>query len=279
MIDFKTMVHTRSLGGADLTILRFAQTARSRTDLERVFANLSDDRFAAIESAYPSGYPWSFNGAVVSTGESVVVVDTGFSFKTGDRGTGLAELLDEAGISPESVTHIVVTHGHGDHVGGLLDNGTLTFPDVELIVSRDERSHWFGQSGSPAAAAFEAYRDQTRTVAMDELLVDDGETTIRAIPLPGHTPGQIGLQIRSHGETLRLLADTVHTLFQLDDLDLSPSFDSDPDRAVQTRKRVLSEAAQESVSIGMFHFPFPGLGRLESTGDAFRWAPASEDHR
>lgn len=265
------MIKTISLGAMHVTFLAFAQTERSVAQLAGVFPSLSQRQRSKLESEYPTGYPWSFNGTLIRVGEHTFLVDTGFSFRERTNGTPTADLLAEADADPTEVSTIILTHGHGDHVGGLLVDGSPAFPDAELVVSEREYAFWSDSGDSPAASALRAYADQTRLIAMDEIIFEDGTSRIRALSAPGHTPGHIALELSSQGQDLTLLADTAHAFFQLSDFELSPRFDSDPVQAAETRRQLIGDVAEKERFVGLFHFAFPGVGHIRADGSSYRW--------
>jgi hypothetical protein len=51
--------------------------------------------------------------------------------------------------------------------------------------------------------------------------------------------------------------------------------DHDAERSVLSRSRLLGRGADENLLVHAYHMPFPGLGRVERHGSAFRWIPAT----
>ena len=263
-----------SVGSMSVAFLQFSETVRSHDQLLDLFPSMSPELAADLADRFADGYRWSFNGVLVRTAEALVLVDTGFAFRNAATGTPTEALLEQAGCDSESITTIVLTHGHGDHVGGLLHDGAPAFPDAELVATEEELAFWKGQPSSPAARAFSAYEDQTRAITMDELIHQDDAGTIQAVPAPGHTPGHIALRLESGSQSLHLLADTMHATFQLDDLSLSPRFDVDGDTAAETRRALVGELAGTAAQVALFHYPFPGIGRINrSEAGGYRWRP------
>ncbi|MFW5880485.1 MAG: MBL fold metallo-hydrolase, partial [Spirochaetota bacterium] len=109
------MVTERSVGNLSVTVLQFAHAQRSAEQLAGVFPTLGRETLEGIVTGHGDGYPWSFNGVIVDSGEAVFLVDRGFGFRSTGTGTPTAELLAESGYDAEAITSIILTHGHGDH--------------------------------------------------------------------------------------------------------------------------------------------------------------------
>jgi glyoxylase-like metal-dependent hydrolase (beta-lactamase superfamily II) len=91
------------------------------------------------------------------------------------------------------------------------------------------------------------------------------------MPTPGHTPGHMALMIESDGERLLHMVDVSHLLFQPQNPDWSPVYDSLPELAAETRRRIFEKAAAEDLLVLAYHHPFPGLGYFRKQGEAFVW--------
>ena len=110
---------------------------------------------------------------------------------------------------------------------------------------------------------------------MDCPIAGSGNTTIRALPSPGHTPGHIGVDIRSGEKRLWLLVDTLHAPFQSKYTDWSPRFDVNPELARATRADLLKAAAEQKIPVHLYHFPFPGIGSVKKTIPGFSFNPVT----
>jgi len=277
------MIHRTAVGDAEVVILNIATVSRTLDSLTELFPAVPGDRLAAALGGADAAM-WAFNLVAIRLGEHVMLVDTGFGFAGGGPGASTRDLLREADLPVESITTIFITHGHGDHLGGLLDGDAPAFPRSALAISRTEYEFWTGRAGEehygkeavePARKAFGGYDDRTRTVDDGTDIVREGNDSISAVMIPGHTPGHCGLRIQSDGEQLLLLVDTLHTLFQLHSPDWSPRFDVDPGLAARSRTKVIAENADRKSRVHLFHFPFPGLGRFVQTADGYSWEPES----
>jgi glyoxylase-like metal-dependent hydrolase (beta-lactamase superfamily II) len=218
-----------------------------------------------------------YNCLFVDTGEHKVLVDAGL----GEMGHGghLFEGLEDNEIAQEDIDTLVITHFHGDHINGILDNhGNVSFPNARYVTWKTEWDYW--TSDEKMAAMDEQWRERMGArydVMKHDLVLMTGENEIvpgiSAIALPGHTPGHMGLLVESDDDSLLDVVDAIHHLPQLANMDWAFKFDSSPKQASQTRKDILTRAAKENHLTLMYHFPFPGLGHVGIEGDEFAWTP------
>lgn len=212
----------------------------------------------------------SLNVLMLRMDDETLLVDGG---EGGDpRGGALPHALREIAVEPEEVTLVVLTHSHGDHVLGLLSpTGTPTFPNARYVMTTEERAFW-RERIEGGLAAQRAILDMMearglREIGMEEVILRG----LTAVPLPGHTPGHIGLQVESGGERLLHLADLIHSPMQFAHPEWSPTFDVDTQVSIPTRRTALARAADVEALSFLYHLPFPGLGRVEPRGQGFAW--------
>ena len=214
----------------------------------------------------------SFNILVAQLGEERVLVDAGEGGRP--HGGHLLDSMRLAGIAPDSITQVVITHAHGDHILGLVsDDHEPLFPNATYVISRDEMAYW--QSRMDGGMA-----DQSGIVAMMRAkglrLIDMDEeimSGLAAVPIPGHTPGQIALLFESQSEKLLHMADLLHNPMQFAHPEWSPTFDVDIRCSVPTRRNALDQAASENLLTLFYHLTFPGLGWVRQAETGFRWQP------
>ncbi|MCC6906110.1 MAG: MBL fold metallo-hydrolase [Anaerolineae bacterium] len=233
----------------------------SEADYERAFAEIG----LTLEQAESS-----LNILLVRLGMEVVLIDAGEGGRP--RGGLLPESLRGVGLRPEDITRVVITHTHGDHVQGLLTaDHTPVFLNATYIISTPELAFWQGRiaqgAGEHGVILAMMQARGLHPIGMDEAILPG----MQAVPIPGHTPGQIAVLVESEGEKLIHMADLLHSPMQFAHPEWSPSFDADTSVSVPTRRAVLGRAADDGMLAAFYHLPFPGLGRVSRAGAAFAW--------
>jgi len=235
----------------------------------------------------PEVFEWPLNVVVVRSGGQTVLIDAGIGteYPGFPRAGRLALQLDAAGIDPASVTDVVLTHLHMDHVGGLLADGLRgrLRPDLPIHLAAAEVEFWaapdFSRTSMPppvpkvlrsvARRFLDEYRSQLRPFEA-EREVAPGVVVSRT---GGHTPGHSVVRLASGGHRLTFLGDAI---FQVgfDHPDWHNGFEHDPAEAARVRLRLLRELAATGEPLVATHLPFPSVGRVAVAGNAFRWVPA-----
>jgi glyoxylase-like metal-dependent hydrolase (beta-lactamase superfamily II) len=225
----------------------------------------------------PQGPGWhaTVQGFVVDVGGQRVLIDAGTGGAMMPETSGrLPANLAAAGITPESVQHIVISHFHGDHLGGVLDaQGRPRYPNATLHVNADELAHWRaqkeGDAGALARRVADAYGQRLKTFRSGDIVPG-----LAAEPVTGHTPGHTVYRLTSGGQQMVFVGDMIHSLaIQMPRPQVTLAFDSDQNAARSARLGFLQRHAGTNVLFAGPHFPFPGVGRIEKAGDAFRYTP------
>lgn len=250
--------------------------------IQGLYANVSADDLASAARSLGydiDSFPMSCTPLFVDTGTQRVLIDAGRpQLEAGGDGY-LLRGLDAAGIALDSIDVVMLTHGHGDHIGGLTDaNGRHYYANARYLMWKAEWDYWTDEAtlaqldtkrAAARRASFGAMADRV------ELLTTEGEIApgIRCVPMLGHTPGHCGVLIESRGERLLDIVDAIHTPMQMQHPDWHCRFDVAPAVAVETRRAVFAQAAADNLLTLGFHLPFPSLGHVVADGAAWRWQP------
>ena len=222
---------------------------------------------------------------LIETGRHVVLVDTGAGEYSPTTGAIQAR-LEIAGIRPQDVDTVIVTHAHPDHIGGALDMiGRPAFPNARYVLSEIEWEFWTAartdlrklQLPEDAKAAIHSMARRALGPLRHQIEPIDCETEVvpgvTAIPAPGHTPGHLAVLISSEGQNLLNLGDAAVHPLHLEQPGWQNGFDLECDRAVATRRRLVERAVAADMHLMAFHFPFPSIGRVAAAGGGWQWTP------
>jgi len=242
---------------------------------------------AALSKAYlKPPFDTSVNGFLVNTGSKLVLIDSGAGSLFGPTLGKLVAALKASGYQPEQVDEIYITHMHADHIGGLVSNGKLVFPNAVVRAGKADAEFWLSQANLDKAP--DAMKDFFRGaqasinpyVAAGKFkpIEGDGELVpgIRAIAASGHTPGHTIYEVQSKGQKLVAWGDLMHVAaVQFPDPSVTIQFDSDPKKAAAERKKAYADAAKQGYFAAIAHVPFPGIGQLRAEGTGYRWYPVN----
>jgi glyoxylase-like metal-dependent hydrolase (beta-lactamase superfamily II) len=227
-----------------------------------------------------------FSPVLIDTGAELILFDTGMG--EGGRANGMGKLREgiaAAGYSPDQVSLVVLTHLHGDHIGGLLEGGKPAFPKARYLTGRVEYDFWTdaARMGSPAESGHKAVLTNVVPLADRMSFLTGGDAIasgITALEAFGHTPGHLVFRVESAGKALMLTADTAnHFVLSLQRPDWEVRFDMDKARAAQTRQHIFGMIAHERLPFIGYHMPFPCVGFVEKTAEGFRFVAASYQFR
>ena len=204
----------------------------------------------------------SVDALLLREGSRVLLFDTGVGAQLHG---GLQASLRAAGVAPDAVTDVLITHPHMDHIGGLVTAaGASAFPQAAIRMS---------------AAAWKRLQQQSpqmgRVIAGQVRTFTPGARVapgVRSVPLPGHAPGHTGYEIVSGGERLLDIGDLAHSsIVSLAKPQWTVEFDEDAATAKATRLEELPALARSGELVFAPHFPFPGVGHIRARGNGFFW--------
>jgi glyoxylase-like metal-dependent hydrolase (beta-lactamase superfamily II) len=229
----------------------------------------------------------SCNSLFVNTGRERVLVDAGCGAMYPGMGQ-LAGNLRTAGVRPEDVTAVVLTHAHFDHFGGLFDAaGRPAFPNAVLYLPAAEEAFWTGPAPDLSAARVDAATKAQVLAGSKRFFaglpgkverVRPGQTlfggAVELVAAPGHTPGMLAVLVDGGSEQLLHVADAAHHyVLMFARPDWSAGVDQDPQQAKATRRKLFDRAAADRLRVTAAHLPFPGLGHVRAAGTGFEWVP------
>lgn len=211
---------------------------------------------------------------LVEAGDKMLLFDTGAGREMGDKGGRLPASMAAASIDPASVTDIFISHSHGDHVGGLVDAaGAPAFPNAAVHISAPEWAYLKRQADKDgtAAALVAAIAPKVAPFAPGAEILPG---IVQAVEIKGHTPGHSGFRIGSGADSLLYVGDAVHHyVVSVRKPDWPIAFDHDKAAGAASRRALLQQSAANHQRLYAGHFPFPGIGTVQTKGDGFVWIP------
>lgn len=277
--------HRFQLGGFEVVVIKDG-TRVSEKPGETFGTNQSPETVSALleKNFLPTDkFVNGFSPVLINTGSDVILFDTGMGEQGHANGMGrLSEGMMAAGYSPEDVTIVVLTHMHGDHIGGLMEKGKPAFAKARYIAGQREYDFWTNaaRAGTPAEGGQKAVLANVKPLAEKITFLGDqgGDVVsgIRGEAAFGHSPGHMIFHVESKGKRLLLTADTAnHFVLSLQRPDWEVKFDMDKAQAAATRKRVFDMAATDKVAFLGYHMPFPSVGYVETLDTGYRFVPKS----
>jgi len=223
------------------------------------------------------------NIPLIRHGDELILVDVGAGKKFQPTEGRLLGALAANGVDPASITKVILTHAHPDHLWGLLDpEQRLYFSNATYYVGADEWKFWMASDvatrlpqdfrGVVAETQqnLKAIQERTKFVRSGEEIVSG----MRVMGTPGHTPGHFSLELEG-GEGLIVTADAVsHEVISFKHPTWQNGFDFDSGTAIATRKALLDRVSKDRTKLLVYHLPYPGIGYVDQSAGSFRFAPS-----
>jgi glyoxylase-like metal-dependent hydrolase (beta-lactamase superfamily II) len=278
------------MGGFQVTTLLDSRIVRAGLSPTHGGEAMAQDvrKLAQASRIDPDRYEHPFVPVMVHTGTQLVLFDTGNGTLATEREQlrgrvpdgQLVQRMNQAGYRPEDVDIVVITHGHPDHIGGLMRNGRPVFPNARYVFGAAEFEFWRrGEVREFRKLNRELFMQLAAPLADRACFIKPGEEVvsgIHAIDAAGHSPGMMAYLIESDGKRILVWADTcIHYAISLQRPDLEVDVDDDKEKAAATRKRILDMSVAEDLFVVGYHMPFPSVGFVERAGTGYRWVPHS----
>src|SRR5579883_378785 len=212
-------------------------------------------------------FPLNFGCFLLREGETLTLVDTGLG--AGPQRPNAGRLLDElgkAGVTPEQIERVILTHLHFDHIGwNTVERDGARVPVFVNARHVVQQCEWDALPRLiEASSVVKHAMEPVAAAGLLELVDGDVALTsaISTLLAPGHTPGHQAVLVRSGGEGALIIGDLAHWEAQLEHTDWHPGADMDPEQAARSRAAVFDRIEREGLTMGAGHFPYPSLGTI-----------------
>ncbi|MFV0481880.1 MAG: MBL fold metallo-hydrolase [Campylobacteraceae bacterium] len=277
-LDAKTSspdIYTYNLGEVKVHLLSEGQN-------EGKTALLIGANETILKEYAPNGtFKNAVNAFLIQTPNENILVDSGFGRKLFDN-------LKTLGVKAEDINKVLVTHMHGDHIGGLLKDKEKTFKNAKVFISKPEAAYWGSDEEKNklpvdkqggflnAKNVLEIYKNDITLFEPNELNAITNKLfgDISAVAAFGHTPGHTMFLVENKGEKLLIWADLTHAMqVQMPYPSVAIMYDVNPEEAVKSRKAVLEFVAKNKIPVAGMHISFPSFGTINKVGNGYQFTP------
>ena len=271
------------VGDAEVTVV--TDGALGLGDPKGTFTGVSDDELRKMLTdnfLAPNNVVLEQNSPIVNFGDKLVLFDTGMgTSKMFGNATGKQQKsMKDAGIKAEDIDAVVFSHGHIDHIGGVVgEDGKSLFPNAQFYIAESDFNYWtdYDKAG-PKMKDFVDHAKKNLTPVRDRLVFYKDEQEflpgVTALAAPGHTVGHTIFVISSGGKSFAYTADlTHHPILLMEKPRMEFSYDTDPAQAAGSRVKMLDMLAAQKIPVLAYHYPWPGVGHIAKTGEGFHYYP------
>lgn len=229
----------------------------------------------------------SINVYLIQYDDKNILVDTGAGQIFGDHAGNLTKSLNQYGLTPEEITDILITHIHVDHIGGLVMDNKIVYPNALVHVNEVEFEYWMQKMNSDKARSTLAQEQRKIVENVQKVVsvyIESNQIVtfkntigqllphIEVLPTIGHTPGHTVFVLNSDEQRMYFWGDLVHVAsVQFIDPYMINHFDEDTQLAKEVRNTFYDKMVDKEYLIGGAHQSFPGIGRIQKVGQHYQW--------
>jgi len=288
-MDNKNIIKPLEIHLGEITILIFSDGQMAFDKAQPMFApNIPKAEFEArsqILHLRKDAVELGINVMLIKASEKTILIDAGMGKHFGDSQGKLLENLINAGISPDSITDILITHGHRDHIGGLISkDGSIIYPNAKYHIAKQEYDFWMSEnpdflhsklSAEQIKGTIAFTKNILGKIKKNVVLFNPGEKLFCSIQTnlaAGHTPGHTIFTITSQGKSIKNIVDVFHTTLMVSEPAWGVSLDVNFEQGIKTRTSILEECYTQKTLVMTSHLPWPGLGYIDKR-DKYLWSP------
>lgn len=227
----------------------------------------------------------AINVMLIKVQEKTILIDAGMGNHFGENQGWLLNNIENAGISKDSITDILITHAHRDHIGGLITNeGTIVYPNAKYYIAKEEYDFWMSDNPDFSNSKLTVEQRNTtidftkkvlNTIKNKVTLFHPGDTLFSVIQTElaaGHTPGHTIFTISSEGKSVKNIVDIFHAPLLISNPEWGIVFDVNFEQGIRTRTQILEDCYTNKRLVMSSHLPWPGLGYIDKR-DKYYWSP------
>ncbi|MEM9224312.1 MAG: MBL fold metallo-hydrolase [Pseudomonadota bacterium] len=249
-------------------------------------AELVDVQDALEAGGHPRDLlPINFAQTLIRSGDRTILVDAGTGAQLAPTAGTMMDHLAAAGVAPESVDTILISHFHPDHIFGLMakEDNAQVFKNAQILVPEPEIAFWTDPAtiaALPENRKGLANRIVATLGSWDNVdRYKDGATVAPGVVAQaayGHTPGHTAFVVSSGNDSLVIAADiaNIPALFVANP-GWHATFDMDKAEAEAARRKLFDQVIADGSIIAGYHFGFPNAGKLEKDGSGYAFTPMS----
>ncbi|MDR2834594.1 MAG: MBL fold metallo-hydrolase [Bacteroidales bacterium] len=211
-----------------------------------------------VKKCLPNGFSSEINAFLVQNKKHNILIDSGL-------GNNLLQNLDSLNVKSEQIDIILITHCHGDHIGGLVKDGQKVFNNATIYLSQVEFDYWSKQNNQLFDEVAKLYENNIKTFNPNNINNIKEELIENIFPIAtyGHTPGHTSFLLKEREEQILIWGDITHvTDVQFQNPEIAVTYDVDPVQAVQTRKEIFDFVQKNDIVIAGMHILSPAIGKI-----------------